>query len=85
VLQQMLLLRLLLKRREPTEPPASQLVGALRVETLMSPLREPRRLGRSAANSSEGERSIVVRITPRRYGNSHAISDHTVLLATRQR
>jgi len=33
----------------------------------------------------EGRRSTAVRNTPHRYGNSHAIWDHTVLPATRQR
>ena len=33
----------------------------------------------------KGKRSIGVRNTPHRYGNSHAIWDHTVLPATRQR
>jgi len=33
----------------------------------------------------KGKRSIAVRKKPRRYGNSRAIWDHTVLPATRQR
>jgi len=33
----------------------------------------------------KGKRSIAVRKKPHHYGNSHAIWDHTVLLATRQR
>ena len=33
----------------------------------------------------KGKRSIAIRKTPHRYGNSHAIREHTVLPATRQR
>jgi len=36
-------------------------------------------------SEGKGKRSIAVRNTPHRYGNSHVIWDHTVLPATRQR
>ena len=36
-------------------------------------------------SEGKGKRSIAVRNTPHRYGNSHAVWDHTVLPATRQR
>jgi len=51
----------------------------------------PATLKRAATNMStgtgkgKGKRSIAVRNMPHRYGNSHAISDHTVLPVTRQR
>jgi len=51
----LLLLLLMLQRSgggEATKPTASQLVGSLRVETLMPSLREPRSLVRPASNNT---------------------------------